>query len=224
MHFADAFAFCGRAACRNARLSLAGRLSRRICFLRVRQGIAQFLACSMQARADGRGFAMCELGDLFGRVTFDAVQVDGEPPCFRQLLHRLPNGVFRQGGKGVRFGIIGGILVYDSFERRPLLVGSDHRTPPPSGAANLEAAVDRHAQKPRLQVPVINEIRLVTQQPQEHVLGHVLRIVGRARLVEREPIDRRPVRVHRALHELRRSRGLWNGLESPFCGRRGIGF
>lgn len=127
----------------------------------------------MQARADGSGFAMCELGDLFGRVTFDVVQVNGEPPCFRQLLHRLPDGTFRQGGKGARFGIIGGILVRDSFERRPLLVGSDHRTPSPSGAANFEAAVDRHAQKPRLQVPVINKIRLVAQQPQEHVLGHV---------------------------------------------------
>lgn len=134
MHSADAFAFRGRAACRNARLSLAGRLSRRICFLRVRQGIAQFLACSMQSRADGRGFAMCELGDLFGRVTFDVVQVNGEPPCFRQLLHRLPNRAFRQGGKGARFGIVGGIPVCDSFERRPLLVGSDHRTPAPSRA------------------------------------------------------------------------------------------
>ena len=167
-----------------------------------RQQVFHPRAGAGQPGAHSGGLAVQHAGDLVGGVALDVVQVHGRAQVVGQLAHRVPDvGVARVAHE------LGDVVSY-GIERHGVAV--------PVRFRQVAAAVDGHAQQPRLEVLGAGELGGVAVQPHEHVLVHVLGIGLRARLAQRQAVHGIAPIGHGARHEgLRAIR-----LRVVLCGHR----
>ena len=167
-----------------------------------RQQVFHPRAGAGQPGAHSGGLAVQHAGDLVGGVALDVVQVHGRAQVVGQLAHRVPDvGVARVAHE------LGDVVSY-GIER--------HGAAVPVRFRQVAAAVDGHAQQPRLEVLGAGELGGIAVQPHEHVLVHVLGIGLRARLAQRQAVHGIAPIGHGARHEgLRAIR-----LRVVLCGHR----
>ena len=139
----------------------------------------------MQPRAYRCRTAVHDFRNLVRAVALDIVQPHGGTQIGRQRFDRLPERALLLAQR--RGGIRG------RFQRRGAL--------PPRRAPQINAAVQRHAQQPCLEMFTVAKRRRIAQQTQKNILINVLRVRAGAEATEREPVHGVAVSLHRILQE-----------------------